>query len=131
MLILYHKHPTSARTRFLRLAHGGVCDSGLVPRDAELAPPPRVATHPAMLLRAAADRLGLCPDVLEADLGYRFGLRLAGEVEQVHLARFIAIDPPFDAAEAIGAAFIDLVEARGLPPIERSLLRLAYEHVLG
>ena len=49
----------------------------------------------------------------------------------VYLAHFTSIDPPFEAAEAAGAAFIDLTQARGLPAAELALLRLAYEHVLG
>ena len=47
------------------------------------------------------------------------------------LARFTAIDPPFSAAEQLGGAFIDLTQARGLPPLELDLLRRAYEVILG
>lgn len=132
MLILYHKHPTSAWTRFLRLAHGGICDTGRIPPEAELAPPPKLSTHPAMPLRSAAERLGLTADELVPDVGFRCGLRVGDAVEQVHLGHFVGIDPPFAAAAAVNAEFIDLVQARKvLVPAELALLRLVYNHALG
>lgn len=131
LLILYHKHPTSARTRFLRFAHGGVCDSGPLPADAELVAPPDVHTHPAMLFRAAAARLGVPADALVPDTGFRCGLRMGAEEEEVHLGHFTGVDPPFAEVDAQGAGFIDLVQARRQPAAELQLLRLAYEHVLG
>lgn len=131
MLILYHKHPTSARTRFLRFAHGGICDSGPLPQDAELAPPPTLCIHPAMPVRAAAAGFGLPTAALLPDASFRCGLRIGSREEQVHLGQFAGIDPPFEMAEACGARFIDLVQARRQPPVELKLLRMAYEHVLG
>lgn len=131
MLILYHKHPTSARTRFLRFAHGGICDQGPMPQDAELAPLPTLCAHPAMLLRAAAAQLDLPTDALASDPGFRLGVRIGERVEQVQLGHFVGIDPPLLQVAARDAEFIDLVQARRLPPLELSLLRLAYEHVLG
>lgn len=132
MLILYHKHPTSARTRFLRLAHGGICDTGRVPADAELAPPPKLSRHPAMPIRSAAERLGLPVDALMPDVSFRCGLRIGDSVEQVHLGCFVGIDPPFAVADAIHAEFIDLIQASGvLVSAELALLRLVYDHVLG
>ena len=131
ILILYHKHPTSARTRFLRFAHGGVCNSGPLPADAELVPPPTLHTHPAMLLRTAAAELGMPADALVPDTGFRCGVRMGAQDEEVHLAQFTGVDPPFAEADAQGATFIDLVQARRQPSAELLLLRRAYEHVLG
>jgi hypothetical protein len=136
-LMLYHKQSTSARTRFLRLPHGGICGPAALPPDAALddgvsgAVPASLLTHPAMLLRDAESALSLPRGSLEADSGFRCRIIAAGEAADVHLAHFTSIDPPFEAAEAIGARFIDLTQARGLPATELSLLRLAYEHVLG
>jgi hypothetical protein len=42
-----------------------------------------------------------------------------------------AIDPPLETARAQGNSFIDLTQARGLPPIDLALLRRAYEAILG
>ncbi|MEA3640401.1 MAG: hypothetical protein VBE63_10695 [Lamprobacter sp.] len=131
MLILYHKHPTSARTRFLRFAHGGICDCGPLPPEADLTPPPALCTHPLLVLRAAAMNLGLPDDGLMPNASFRCGLRIGSHEEQVHLGQFAGIDPPIDQVTACGARFVDLVQARGQPPIELKLLRMAYEHVLG
>lgn len=131
MLILYHKHPTSARTRFLRFSHGGICDSGPLPPDADLAPTPAVCTHPVLVLRAAAAKLGLPVDGLTPDASFRCGLRIGSREEQVHLGQFVGIDPPIEQVAARGARFVDLVQARSQPAIELKLLRMAYEHVLG
>ncbi len=131
MLILYHKHPSSARTRFLRFAHGGICDSGPLPPGTELVPPPALCTHPVMLLRTAAARLALPSDGLVPDASFRCGLRIGSRDEQVHLGQFTGIDPPLERVEACGARFLDLVQARSQPPMELKLLRMAYEHVLG
>jgi len=134
-VILYHKQATSARTRFLRFRHGGVCCPDGLPADAELhldAPAlTAIVTHPAMRLRTAEAQLKLPRGDLESDAGFHCQMVSHGAVSDVFLAHFTAIDPPFEAAAAIGAAFIDLTQARGLPTAELSFLRLAYEHVLG
>lgn len=134
-LILYHKQSTSARTRFLRLAGGGVCAFAPLPEPAELIPPGdgpgSLVSHPAPLVRAAELRLGLAAGSLEPDPGFRLRVRGAAGETEVLLARFTAIDPPFAAAAAAGCAFIDLTQARGLPVLELGLLRLAYERILG
>lgn len=131
-LILYHKQSTSARTRFLRLDHGGVCAFAALPPESLLAEEgDALAGPPVDLVAAAESRLALPGGSLEGERG--FGCRLttpAGEI-LIHLARFTAIDPPFDQVAASGAAFIDLTQARGLPPLELALLRRAYEWILG
>ncbi|NEX22135.1 hypothetical protein G3480_17795 [Thiorhodococcus mannitoliphagus] len=134
-LIMYHKHPTSARTRFLRLDYGGVCGFTALPDAAELAEKriddSNLVSHPAFLIRDAETRLGLPSGSLEAESGYRCKVSCPEGAKEVFLARFTSIDPPFDEAEAQGASFIDLTQARGLPKVELALLRLAYEKILG
>ncbi|HCS90377.1 MAG: hypothetical protein N838_11760 [Thiohalocapsa sp. PB-PSB1] len=135
-LILYHKQSTSARTRFLRHGHGGICGIDALPEDALLDPTrgdddSTLTTHPGMLLRNAENRLKLPRGSLESDLGFRCRVVADDTAGDVHLAHFVSIDPPFEAAHHVGAAFIDLTQARGLPSTELELLRLAYEHVLG
>ncbi len=134
-LILYHKQTTSARTRFLRLSYGGVCAFDALPETSELVPPGEgpgsLVSHPARLVRAAEQRLGVAPGSLAPEPEFRFRLRGADGEMEVLLARFTAIDPPFESANAAGGAFIDLTQARGLPPLELALLRLAYEQIMG
>ena len=134
-LILYHKQSTSARTRFLRLSYGGICAFEPLPEPLELVPPGEgpgsLVSHPARLIRAAEQLLGLVPGSLEPESELRFRLRGADGETEVLLARFTAIDPPFESAAAAGGAFIDLTQARRLPPLELALLRLAYEQIMG
>lgn len=134
-LIMYHKHPTSARTRFLRLPYGGICGFAALPLRAELDLAPhgsaKVTWHPSSVLHAAEAELGLASGSLEVEYGFRCAVRSADATTEILLARFTAIDPPLALAEALGGAFIDLTQARALPPIELALLRRAYELILG
>jgi len=134
-IILYHKHPTSARTRFLRLAHGGVCGPAPLPEGASLVsegiPAGALAWHPAAVVGAAERSLGLPGGSLEADAGFRALIEAPHGPVEVLLAHFTAMDPPFEAVETIGGAFIQLTQARGMAPVELALLRRAYEAILG
>lgn len=134
-LIMYHKHATSARTRFLKLPYGGVCGFEALPAGASLASgndeSENLVSHPAPLLREAESQLGLATGSFEAESGYRCKVSWEEGSAEVYLARFTSIDPPFDEVAEQGAAFIDLTQARNLPHVELALLRLAYEHILG
>jgi hypothetical protein len=88
-------------------------------------------THPALVLRDAEIRLGLPSGSLEMESGFRCEVAAGDERTQVFLARFTSIDPPFATAQTSGASFIDLTQARGLPPVELDLLRRSYERILG
>jgi hypothetical protein len=109
-LILFHKQKTSARTRFLRFADT-VLAFGPVP--------------------AAEVRMALPAGSLEIVDDFRMDVDTADGTVPVLLAGFTSIDPPFAAAEAIGARFAPITEARGLPPVELELLRHAYEVLIG
>ena len=134
-LILYHKQSTSARTRFLRLGYGGVCAFAPLEVAAELMPPGQsrgtLIAHPAAVVRPAEQRLGLPLGSLEPEPGFRCRVRGPEGETEVLLARLLTLDPPFKTAAAQGGAFIDLTQARGLPPVELAMLRLAYELILG
>lgn len=135
--ILYHKHHASARTRFLCFGGSTVLFPEPLPElsqryDETMLAPPRgvVAAHPAMLLKQLAE--GLVIDVAELELEPQFVERVdtPGEVVDVCLVRFTAIDPPFDLAERLDGVFIDLTQARRLPATELLLLRRAYEVIM-
>lgn len=136
-IVLFHKHGTSARTRFLCLPDNTVCGFAPLPKLAQIVnitdKPPvfPVESHPAMLLKEAAERLDLPSSALELEPEYGMWVAVPGGLIRILLARFTSIDPPFAAAEATGAHFIDLTEARHLPEVELLLLRRAYEVVLG
>ena len=131
--IVFHKQATSARLRFLRFAEHSVCAFGALPPLAEVhagrARNPVV--HPAQVVRRLEQEFGFDAGSLRADEGYRFAVEVPDDTIQVALVAIDSIDPPFEQAERIGAKFIDLTQARGLPAVELELLRGAYEHVLG
>jgi hypothetical protein len=133
-LILYHKQATSARTRFLRFADSLLAFAALPTlssvRD-EDAPQSNVVAHPAPVLRHAEQRLGLAQGELRATADYYAEVDTPQGIVPVLLAEFTAIDPPFDAAEAVGGRFVAITEARGLPAVELELLRRAYTVILG
>lgn len=133
-IICYHKQSTSARTRFLRLAYGGVCGFGPLPDSAALAGVEEEweADQAARDALADAERqLGLAAGGLELQAERRMDVEAVGAPIRVLLARFTAIDPPFALAESHQARFIAITEARGLPQVELSLLRQAYEWIMG
>ena len=124
-LILFHKQKTSARTRFLLFADT-VLAFGPLPVSASVA----TATGAAHL-HAAEQRLALPAGSLEAVADFSVDVDTATGPVPVLLAGFTSIDPPFAAAEAIGARFAPITEARRLPEVELALLRQAYEVLIG
>jgi hypothetical protein len=131
--ILYHKHSTSARTRFLRLPYGGVCALGALPSLVEIGegePAGNIVAHPAPVMLKLEGWLGLPEASLEPDSEFCAWLDTPDGPLSVQLARFTAIDPPFEAAKRIGGAFIALTDARRLPPVELQLLQEAYRAIM-
>lgn len=132
-LILLHKQATSGRVRFLCLPQGVVIPAAL-PEGAVLCGEdfrPPVNPHPAApVIQAAAD-LGLDADDIAPEAEFCVWVETSAGRLPVLLGLFATLDPPFAAAEAAGGKFIALTEARTCTEIEKQLLRLAYEHVLG
>lgn len=136
-IIFFHKHGTSARTRFLRFADDTVCAFAPLPQRAAIIDqgaiplPPGIESHPALLLKEGRQRLQMPEGAFELEGEYRVWVDAPGGAIRVLLVRLTDIDPPFEAAAAIGARFIDLTQARDLPAVELLLLRRAYEVILG
>lgn len=129
--ICFHKHKTSARTRFLRLGDSVVIPAPLGPGARLLAERGSLQPHPAAGLKEIESRLGLASGALRAEPEFHAEADTEMGRVVVHLAEFTALDPPVDAAAEAGGRFIAITEARDLPEIELALLRLAYEVVLG
>jgi len=134
-LVLYHKQATSARTRYLRLGVGGICAFQPLPGGAELSFEPcegkgDVLPHPGAVIAAAEHWLGLDAGSLEFQGEFRARARSDGLNLSVFLLRFTDIDPPFHAADAVGASFIAITEVRGLAPAEMEILRRSYEYIM-
>jgi hypothetical protein len=132
-LIMYHKHNTSARLRFLKLSYGGVCGFEPLPTLSQLLdekPEECVTAHPAPLVSEAERHLGMVMGELEAEGEYQAYVEVPDGVVQVYLARFTSIDPPFEMAAAHGGEFVDLPQARNIHQVELELLRKAYETIM-
>ena len=91
----------------------------------------KVRPHPAASLQALGARLALSIDQLNALPDFALDVLTPDGTVPVLLVEIATLDPPFTAAEAIGARFIALTDARGLPSIELELLRKAYEILIG
>lgn len=131
-LIMYHKHPSSARTRFYKLAHGGVCGSDPLPVPAQLLDEPdsSVVSHPGKLVSEMEQVLGLDAGGLEVDGEFHVWVDVAHGPIEVFLARFTDREPPFEAIAELGGELIDLGGGRSLAQVELELLRKAYECVM-
>ncbi|NJD06958.1 MAG: hypothetical protein FIA97_10745 [Methylococcaceae bacterium] len=134
--LLYHKHFTSARTRFVRFTEGTVLaphplpflSSPLEPDEVE---PTATLIHPATLAKRLAGGLHVSADMLEIDPEFLEHVEIPGVTVAVHLVRVTSIDPPLELFAERGAQFCPITDLRGGHPTEMALLRKAYEHVLG
>jgi hypothetical protein len=131
-LIIYHKHPASARTRFYKLSHGSVCASDPLPVPAQMLDEVEasVVCHPAKLVGEMEQALGLDAGGLEVDGDFHAWVDVARGPVEVFLARLTTIDPPLEAIAEAGGEMIDLSGGRSLAPVELELLRKAYECVM-
>ena len=132
-VILFHKQATSARLRFLRFGYGSVCAFESIPALAQVhaGRQENPTMHPAQVVQRLERGLGFAPGSLHAEEGYRYVVEVPHAAIQVLLVAIDSVDPPFAVAQGIDAEFIDLTQARDLPPVELELLRGAYELVLG
>jgi hypothetical protein len=127
-LILAHKQSNSARVRFLCFSHGICAFAPLPPLSSfdEDAPAPQVLHHPGVYLRPAELRLGLPEGSLKQEPEFFAVVQTPDEAIEVSLALIATMDPPFAAAEAAGARFIAITDARSCSEVELGLLRRAY-----
>lgn len=131
--IFFHKQATSARLRFLRFAHGSVCAPEPLPADAQLQAPIEgcSAAEAESVLEQLHSLYEFGEDSLQIETEFACDVLSDTATMPVLLVGIDRTDPPFELAEGMDASFIDLTQARGLPPLELQLLRQAYECVLG
>ena len=77
--------------------------------------------HPAQPISDAERRIGLDAGALVVDNDSHARVDTPDGDVQVYLARFTAIDPPFETVENIDGKFIAIREAHGSPPVEMEL----------
>ncbi|UIE40093.1 hypothetical protein [Leptodesmis sichuanensis] len=132
-LILYHKHPSSGRTLFLRL-HETVCQFDGLSTASRVVESHvggnQVNDNLSDLLTDAEHRLGMANGTLTIDREFNAVIDDADTPIQIYLARFTTIDPPQEHLAEHAGKFIALTEARRLLPTELELLRLAYSIIM-
>ena len=132
-LILFHKHPSSGRTLFLRLGEticqfdGISAASGVVEKHIG---ENQMKENPSELLMDAEKRLEMSRGSLEIDRDFDVIIDDSDTPIQIYLARFTALDAPEEQLAERGGKFIAITEARHLPPTELELLRLAYSAIM-
>lgn len=130
-LLCFHKQSTSARTRFLCHGTSVLAFAPLPDNSSLMSSPGKVKPHPSAHVQTLASHLGISTAHLRAETDFYIDVTTPDGRVPVLLIEVTLQDPPFSKAEAIGARFIALTEARALPSIELELLRKAYEHILG
>jgi hypothetical protein len=133
--IFFHKHPVSAKTRFLKLAHGGVCGPEALPTLSQLnegyeRDDVKVVMHPGVVTEIAAKSLGLSSSDFVVDLTYRQQVEVPHNALTVYLVGFKGHDTPDQHLAENDHRFIAITQAFGLPPVEMELLRRAYATIM-
>jgi hypothetical protein len=129
-VILYHKHPSSARTLFLRV-NGTVCLFDGLPEKIEGIENDRERGEIARsIVSPAEQRLGLPDGSLEIEREFLAEVETENEPIPTYLARFTGIDPPVEAIAGREGEFIAITQARSLPAGELQLLQMAYSFIM-
>jgi len=89
-----------------------------------------VVPHPGAIAAELEKWLALPAGSLQVDGDFLQRVEIPGSVIRVYLMRFTTIDPPFEQAKGVDAAFVPLTQTRGLPPVQMALLRTAYASIM-
>lgn len=128
--IVIHLHRTSARLRFLNFKDY-LCGPTPLPKLIELTVTPTgknvPSEHPSLALKNLRTHLGLEESQLELVPDFRCWIEAPGEVIPIYMA--VASGPePFPAPS--DSQWIGLPESWMFTPLERELMREAYEFLL-
>lgn len=129
-VLLCHKHPVSARLRFLVPSNGGVCLPWHLPGLSVLAEDAAglVDVHPSLMLPVLAELLSLPLARLFVVPGFGVVLEQPGGLMPVYLASLEGNDVP---EAPVGLRWIELPDSIPMPWLDRELLRRAYEFLIG
>ena len=135
-VIVFHKHPVSAKVRFLRMNYGGVC--GFLPLHAianvldeeQLEKESNVVTHPAMAVAWTEKKLGFESGAMEAEPEYLQRVDVPSGMVMVYLVGIKGLETPDTELAEQGAELVLITAMRGLPPAEMELLRRAYVAIM-
>ncbi len=129
-ILLCHKHPVSARLRFLVPTDGGVVLPQALPKLAVIAEEQEapVQCHPASALRTLQEMLGIVDWPLELVGEFQLSMEVPGQILPVYLAALSG----HELCEPLpGTRWIELTQSIGMPWLDRELLRRVYESLIG
>jgi len=135
-IIIFHKHPVSAKVHFVKQAYGGICGFSELPKLASVLDDEHeideiVVQHPAMVAKAVAEGLGVAQADVEVVPSFMQYVDVPDATIKVYLAGMQTHDMPVEALAAKGASLHLITELRGLPPAEMELLQRAYIAIMG
>lgn len=136
-IILYHRHPVSGHTMFLRFGHGGVCGVEPLPEGAQLPEDGlpgtngRVAIHPGFILHQSTHHLQLAEGMVVLDSGFYQQVESREGPLGIFLGHFTSHDAPFFEIDHSDAALIEMSDVRALRRVEQGLLRRFYDFTAG
>jgi hypothetical protein len=130
-VIVYHKHPSSARTLFLRVK-GTVClFEGLPDHTGVIDAPHHPTTETdRSIVSPTEQRLGLPEGSLEIETEFLAAIETDDSPIPTYLARLKGIDPPVETLARQEGELIAITQARTLPTTELKLLQLAYSFIM-
>lgn len=135
-LILFHKHPVSARMHFLYFKYGGVCAFKPLPKLASIIEEDqlsegKIVIHPSLISNWGEHQLGLETGALVAETEFCERVEVPNGEITVYLAGFKGYELMNDKLERYQARFISLMECVGIPSVEMLLLQKAYGVIMG
>jgi len=140
-LILYHKHPVSARMHFLYFQYndrrGGVCAFKPLPKLAvrndvsEYTCSDTLAVHPALIKTWGEQQFGLKSLSLQVEPEFCEHVEVPNGEITVYLAGVEGYEMPVGEMKQYHARFVSLMECVGIAPVEMLLLQRAYGVVMG
>jgi len=135
-VIIFHKHPVSAKVRFLKFAYGGICGFEPLPQLAEILndelfeDEDKVVTHPVVIARQAEKALGIKDGLLDIASEYLQRVDVPNGVISVYLLGLLDHDTPDETLLKQGASLRLITEIGSLPTAEMELLRRAYVAIM-
>ena len=135
-LILFHKHPASARLHFLRFDYGSVCGFKPLPKLASIINNDTVTDtglviHPSTIANWGEQQLDLQCGDLNSETEFCVRVEVPHDEITVYLAGFKGYEMPYDKVETHSAKFVNMMECIGIPPVEMLLLQKAYKVIMG
>lgn len=135
-LILFHKHPVSARMHFLYFQYGGVCAVKPLPKLASIVDKQGVGggdsvIHPSTISNWGEKQLGLSSGALQTEAEFCEHVEVPKGGISVYLAGFKGHAISDEDVKHCSGRFITLMECVGIAPVEMLLLQKAYGVIMG